>query len=119
MNARVSTSVTTERPMKIEIVVDPSRPLPLASRVAPAAAKDTPVARLVPAHSIVSLAIGPLLIMAMCFCSRRTGGGPRRRRRGGKVQRAERPAKSVADLDAEMEVGHTNYSCIMVLIDSS
>ena len=25
-----------ERPMKIEIVVDPSKPLPLASRVAPA-----------------------------------------------------------------------------------
>jgi hypothetical protein len=28
--------ISTERPMKIEIVYDPSRPLPLASRVAPA-----------------------------------------------------------------------------------
>ena len=29
-------SAFIERPMKIEIVVDPSKPLPLASRVAPA-----------------------------------------------------------------------------------
>ena len=28
--------LSIERPMKIEIVVDPSKPLPLASRVAPA-----------------------------------------------------------------------------------
>lgn len=33
-----TTSRITERPMKIEIIVDPARPLSLASRVAPAAA---------------------------------------------------------------------------------
>ncbi|KAI6019799.1 hypothetical protein F5J12DRAFT_813300 [Pisolithus orientalis] len=72
-----------KRPMKIEIVIDPARPAPqsLASRVAPAAAAavttTTRVAR--PA----------------------TRGG----RRGLKTRRkpTERPQKSVADLDAEME----------------
>ncbi|OBZ75390.1 mRNA export protein mlo3 [Grifola frondosa] len=74
-----------KRPMKIEIVVDPSRPAPpasLASRVAPAPA--------------VPVETAP-----------RTGGGrPRRGRGGGGVRgrkRKERPNKSVADLDAEME----------------
>ncbi|KAI0948134.1 hypothetical protein AcW1_009727 [Taiwanofungus camphoratus] len=71
-----------KRPMKIEIVVDPTRPAPpasLASRVAPA-----PVAPVEGA---------------------RTGGGRPRRGRGGgaRGRRNERPAKSVADLDAEME----------------
>jgi len=73
-----------KRPMKIEIVLDPSRPAPaasLVSRVAPAPAAPTEGAR--------------------------TGGGPRRGRgRGGAVRggrRGERPNKSVADLDAEME----------------
>ncbi|KAJ3474673.1 hypothetical protein NLI96_g12326 [Meripilus lineatus] len=66
--------------MKIEIVVDPSRPapaVPLASRVAPVAA--------------------PVVVQAP-----RTGGRPRRGR-GGARRRNERPAKSAADLDAEME----------------
>ncbi|KAF7797332.1 hypothetical protein EIP86_008527 [Pleurotus ostreatoroseus] len=65
--------------MKIEIVVDPSRPATsatLASRVAPAAATEG-----VP----------------------RTGGRRPRGGRGGPRKRVERPAKSAADLDAEME----------------
>ena len=49
--AHISVIVTTERPMKIEIVVDPTRPAPPASlvtRVAPApAAAPEGVARLV------------------------------------------------------------------------
>jgi len=71
------------RPMKIEIVVDPSRPAPLAQRVAPAAAA---------AVMTVNSTKTP-----------RTGGGPRRRGRGGKARRAPRPTVSAADLDAEME----------------
>ncbi|EED80754.1 predicted protein [Postia placenta Mad-698-R] len=68
-----------KRPMKIEIVVDPTRPAPpasLAARVAPAPAVATEVTR--------------------------TGGRPRRGR-GGPRRKNERPAKTVADLDAEME----------------
>lgn len=95
--------------MKIEIVVDPSRPAPLVQRVAPAA---TPVAatvngtktpRLVPAYSLLRQPKDSPLIMVTC--SRRTGGGPRRRGRGGKAHRAVRPVVSAAALDAEMEVG--------------
>ncbi|OBZ67955.1 mRNA export protein mlo3 [Grifola frondosa] len=78
-------SLATERPMKIEIIVDPSRPVPpasLASRVAPAPS--------------VPVETAP-----------RTGGGrPRRGRGGGGVRGRksnERPNKSAADLDAEME----------------
>ncbi|PSR99319.1 hypothetical protein PHLCEN_2v4178 [Hermanssonia centrifuga] len=71
-----------KRPMKIEIVVDPSRPAPaasLASRVAP--------------PSTATDGAAP-----------RTGGRPRRGRGGGAGRkRNERPAKSAADLDAEME----------------
>ncbi|KAH9941810.1 uncharacterized protein BXZ73DRAFT_98200 [Epithele typhae] len=71
-----------KRPMKIEIVVDPSKPAPatLASRVAPAPAAATESAP-------------------------RTGGRPRRGRGGGRGGRKvnERPSKTVADLDAEME----------------
>ncbi|KAI0355912.1 hypothetical protein OH77DRAFT_1520509 [Trametes cingulata] len=66
--------------MKIEIVVDPSKPAPpasLAARVAPAPA---PAAETTP----------------------RTGGRPRRGRGGGR-RKADRPQKTVADLDAEME----------------
>ncbi|CAK5274811.1 unnamed protein product, partial [Mycena citricolor] len=72
------------RPMKIEIVMDPSRvpPAPLASRVAPAAQAQTQTAT-------------------------PRGGAPARGRggrrgRGGKAK-GERPQKSAADLDAEME----------------
>ncbi|KIJ61518.1 hypothetical protein HYDPIDRAFT_96165 [Hydnomerulius pinastri MD-312] len=79
-----------KRPMKIEIVVDPARPAPaqsLASRVAPppaaAAAAAAPEAR------------GARSVPASRGARRGRGG---RGRRGG-----ERPQKSVADLDAEME----------------
>ncbi|KAI0338026.1 hypothetical protein BDW22DRAFT_1432868 [Trametopsis cervina] len=73
--------------MKIEIVLDPSKPASLASRVAP-----PPVA-------------------AVTEGVARTGGRPRRGRGGGVGgaggaggrKRNERPAKSAADLDAEME----------------
>ncbi|KAK0220123.1 hypothetical protein IW262DRAFT_1004258 [Armillaria fumosa] len=67
-----------KKPMKIEIVVDPSRPQQtLASRVAPS----------------------PVVAAAT-----RTGGAPRGRRgRGGKSRKEPRPAKTAADLDAEME----------------
>ncbi|KAG1748315.1 uncharacterized protein EDB91DRAFT_1235683 [Suillus paluster] len=74
-----------KRPMKIEIVVDPARPAPpasLVSRVAPApsAAAAAPEAR----------------------GARPAARGARRGRgRGRKAN--ERPQKSVADLDAEME----------------
>ncbi|KAF8918695.1 hypothetical protein CPB85DRAFT_1280930 [Mucidula mucida] len=71
-----------KRPMKIEIVVDPSKPSQtLAARVAPAAA--------------AANAIGAV---------RGTGaarGG--RRGRGGRPRKAERTPKTAADLDAEME----------------
>ncbi|GBE88707.1 mRNA export protein [Sparassis crispa] len=75
-----------KRPMKIEIVLDPSRPTPpasLASRVAPAPAAAAPTE------------------------GARTGGTRPRRGRGGggggRGRKNERPAKSAADLDAEME----------------
>jgi len=70
-----------KRPMKIEIVVDPVN-LPgqsLASRVAPA-----------PAAASAPEGV-------------RRGGPRRGRGRGGARRKNERPAKSVADLDAEME----------------
>ncbi|KAI0716840.1 hypothetical protein C8Q76DRAFT_795084 [Earliella scabrosa] len=69
--------------MKIEIVVDPTKPAPaasLASRVAPAPAV-TAAAEAVP----------------------RTGGRPKRGRGGGRRKGNERPQKTAADLDAEME----------------
>jgi len=71
-----------KRPMKIEIVVDPSKPLPLASRVAPASATNgaqTPAPR-----------------VGVASRGRRVRGG-----RG--TRKAERPPKTAADLDAEME----------------
>ncbi|THH19292.1 hypothetical protein EW146_g1854 [Bondarzewia mesenterica] len=71
--------------MKIEVVVDPAR-LPaapsLVSRVAP------------PPVAAPAAAAAP---------ARRTGGGRGRGGRRGGGRRAERPAKSAADLDAEME----------------
>ncbi|KAF8627335.1 hypothetical protein AX15_004408 [Amanita polypyramis BW_CC] len=61
--------------MKIEIVVDPTKTAPsLASRVAP------PAGGVSAARTAV-----------------------RTRRRGGRPKRMERPPKSAADLDAEME----------------
>jgi len=71
-----------KRPMKIEIVVDPTKSAPsLVSRVAPPAA-----------------ATG-------ASTARTAGGRPRRGRGGGggRSKKTERPAKSAADLDAEME----------------
>jgi len=68
-----------ERPMKIEIVVDPSKPLPLTSRVAPA-----------PAATNGAQTPAP-----------RAARGRRTRARGG--ARKDRAPKTAADLDAEME----------------
>jgi len=70
-----------KRPMKIEIVVDPSRPPPLAQRVAPA----------------VTAAAAPVNGK-----SPKTGGG-RRHKRGIRARKADRPVASLATLDAEME----------------
>jgi len=71
-----------ERPMKIEIVVAP-QPQSLASRVAPPA-------------TVVEAVVAP---------GPRTGGGRGRGRRGGArgSRKGDRPPKSAADLDAEME----------------
>ncbi|KAJ3920326.1 hypothetical protein F5877DRAFT_89495 [Lentinula edodes] len=75
-----------KRPMKIEIVVDPTRAAPgpsLAARVAPATVAAQPNG----AHN-----------------ANATRGGARRGRgRGGRTRKNERPNKSAADLDAEME----------------
>lgn len=84
--------------MKIEIIVDPIRAVPLAARVAaaPGAAKNAaPQQRFVPtAPPPGSFTQVPL----------RTTG-PVRRRRGERAPRAPKAApKTAADLDAEMEV---------------
>jgi len=75
-----------KRPMKIEVVVDPSRlaPIPtLASRVAPAE-NTTPVANGTQA-------------------ARSRGGAPRGRGKRLGTRKTERPPKTAEDLDAEME----------------
>jgi len=75
-----------KRPMKIEVVVDPSRLAPtpsLASRVAP-----------VEAAAAVTNGTQP---------ARSRGGVPRGRGRRPATRKAERPQKSAEDLDAEME----------------
>ncbi|KAJ7078081.1 hypothetical protein C8R44DRAFT_825625 [Mycena epipterygia] len=77
------------RPMKIEIVVDPSRPAPpatLASRVAPAPAANGAAAQ----------------NSAPRTAATRGRGGAGRRGRGGRPK-ADRTPKTAADLDAEME----------------
>ncbi|KAI0631277.1 hypothetical protein C8Q77DRAFT_198207 [Trametes polyzona] len=71
-----------KRPMKIEIIIDPSKPAPAASLAA----------RVAPAPAPVAETTTP-----------RTGGRPKRGRGGGRRPRNERPQKSVADLDAEMD----------------
>ncbi|KAG8715014.1 hypothetical protein FRC08_011110 [Ceratobasidium sp. 394] len=81
-----------KRPMKIEIVMDPSKvpPPSLASRVAPA-----PAAKQQPAPKAAASGAAPER------SGKPAGGrGRGRRRKGGN----DRPAKSAADLDAEMEV---------------
>ncbi|KAJ3746790.1 hypothetical protein DFH05DRAFT_1486684 [Lentinula detonsa] len=74
-----------KRPMKIEIVVDPTRAAPgpsLAARVAPATEA----------------------IAQPNGTRNATRGGARRGRgRGGRTRKNDRPNKSAADLDAEME----------------
>lgn len=87
--------------MKIEIVVDPSKPLPLSSRVAaaPAAASGAGAAQ---APRFVT----PLLISLAGAHTLSRGGATRGRRvrgRGG-ARKPERTPKTAADLDAEMEV---------------
>jgi THO complex subunit 4 len=88
--------------MKIEIVVDPIN-LPgqsLASRVAPA-----PAAVGAPEGVVRCVAYIVFLVWIASHEGYGRRGGPRRGRgRGGGRKRGERPAKSVADLDAEMEV---------------
>ena len=108
----------TERPMKIEIVVDPTKPAPavsLVSRVAPAPAAAAPAAESVPRFAITFLVLHLSLIVVF-----RTGGRPRRGRGGGRRKGNERPQKTVADLDAEMEVcgqfaGLVHQGCFSVL----
>jgi THO complex subunit 4 len=75
-----------KRPMKIEIVFDPTRAAPgpsLASRVAPAAAA---------------------VVQPNATRNATRGSARRGRRVGNKARKNDRPAKSAADLDAEMEV---------------
>ncbi|KAJ7691772.1 hypothetical protein B0H17DRAFT_1062622 [Mycena rosella] len=74
------------RPMKIEIVVDPSRPATLASRVAPA-----------PAAAAVAA------VPRNANPPRGRGVAGRRGGRGGGRPKADRTPKTAADLDAEME----------------
>lgn len=86
--------------MKIEIVVDPVS-LPgqsLASRVAPAPATVTNGTTDAPRYDEDSISGSEDLIVSF------SRGGPRRGRGRGARRRNERPNKSAADLDAEMEV---------------
>lgn len=95
-----------DQPMKIDLIVDPIRAVPLASRVAPAPAV---VKAAAPLRFVFP--VSPLSIQ----CSlelRRSGPGAARRRRGGAPRRAPKAApKTAADLDAEMEVGYST-SCL-------
>ncbi|CAE6389831.1 unnamed protein product [Rhizoctonia solani] len=83
-----------KRPMKIEIVMDPTKvpPPPLASRVAPAPEAKQPAAAKATAGGDTKPKTG------------KPGRGGRGRRR----KNNDRPAKSAADLDAEMEVYKAN-----------
>ena len=99
--------------MKIEIVVDPARPAPaqsLVSRVAPPAA--TIVATTTRAPRSVCTGV---IIRCANLLSRPASRGIRRARgRARKV--TERPQKSAADLDAEMEVRVRRLThCIMLM----
>lgn len=73
-----------KRPMKIEVVIDPIKAVPLASRVAPAPAASAPAAQ---------------RNGAAAGKGKKRGG----RGAGGGAKRAARPPKTAADLDAEME----------------
>jgi len=74
--------------MKIEIIVDPARPPTLSQRVAPASA-------------VVAATVPTIVATTNGTRSGRPRGGRRTGRRGKKT--GERPVKSAADLDAEME----------------
>ncbi|CAE6431248.1 hypothetical protein ACGC1H_001297 [Rhizoctonia solani] len=84
-----------KRPMKIEIVMDPTKvpPPSLASRVAPAPEAKQPAAKAAAASGTAAAA---------------KTGKPAARGRGRRRKNNERPAKSAADLDAEMEVYKAN-----------
>ena len=87
--------------MKIEIVVDPIN-MPaqsLASRVAPA-----PITATTGTTDTPRYGEDPLLPRSQDLIVSSSRGGPRRGRGRGARRRSERPSKSVADLDAEMEV---------------
>lgn len=82
--------------MKIEIVVDPSKPPPLAARVGPApAAASKPAAR-----SVLKLSV----VQSISKQLRTPSTRGRRPGRGKGPRKAERVPKTAADLDAEMEV---------------
>ncbi|CAE6536542.1 unnamed protein product [Rhizoctonia solani] len=85
---------SVQRPMKIEIVMDPTKvpPPSLASRVAPAPDAKQPAAKAAAASGTAAAKTGK----------------PAARGRGRRRKNNERPAKSVADLDAEMEVYKAN-----------
>lgn len=94
---------TTERPMKIEIVVDPSKPPPpasLASRVAPPPKAQATTAATTPAttRSVTLRMHDPCSHIQMPRATR-VGRG-----RGRGKPRNQRLPKTAADLDAEMEV---------------
>ncbi|KAH6918132.1 RNA annealing factor [Coprinopsis sp. MPI-PUGE-AT-0042] len=74
-----------KRPMKIEVVIDPFKAVPLSARVAPAPAASAPAAQRNGAAGAKGKRRGA------------RGGG------GGGAKRAPRPPKTAADLDAEME----------------
>ena len=85
--------------MKIEIVVDPIRAVPLAARVA--AAPGGAAKTVAPQQRLVLTSSFPgSLAQTSCRTT-----GPVRRRRGERAPRAPKAApKTAADLDAEMEV---------------
>jgi len=94
--------------MKIEIVVDPVN-LPsqsLASRVAPAPTTATNGTTDAPRYGEDPLTRSQDLIVSF------SRGGPRRGRGRGARRRNERPNKTAADLDAEMEVIKFRFSVV-------
>jgi len=88
--------------MKIEIVVDPSKPLPLSSRVAPA-----PAAASGAGAAQAPRFVTPLVLISLAGAHTLSRGGATRGRRvrgRGGARKPERTPKTAADLDAEMEV---------------
>lgn len=91
--------------MKIEIVVDPviHPAQSLASRVAPA---PTPSTNEITAPRYGKDPLSPGRRPDLSF----SRGGPRRGRGRGGRRRSERPNKTAADLDAEMEVRKLGFA---------